>query len=672
MGSVPVPASSACPTTNSATRAGTQPRQLILGIVGTLISVGSFAYSLFSGTTSTNSLSSIQSTLTTIENQLNEIQSSIDSLATAVGQVNANVTAGNVSALVADALPIVTTVNSQSKDTFALVRAAYQLLCPSKSDCFQGPASKTTFGLALNTTCPPYTNDSQPCDNFFSLVYQTMNTYGTDGSVGTVLGQLTTLSGYALGSASSASAPASAGIVQFALEAGAGTQAFFQTADAQYARLNWAYYMLLTMLSQVSIDMVLSMDVGQPLPGSTSKHPITMTTSTVYTDVSQINPIIDAYLGAFPNMPDTAVIATNFENPNGDAAYMYPQQVGGFATSGIFAGGAGMNWDLQSGGAIVGDSGWTLGETNPGGQGPVVMTPLSAEAPNSSGTTGTWQLLPDVPGGARQPVPTMTAVQFQNWQFADVTNVTPTSQPSNPVPGVLTGSLPDLYYPNQNVANGQSPGQLLADASGINSQLLFPGPPVNYSDPCPNGECSGLAYSYGRSGTDDNDPGLGISTCNPQGNSSCLLPTWVSTGVDAENQTNTGGGANIPTGVFDLNNGVTLTDQNVPYSDQCGGCSGWLNTYPNWVNSQTLRGVGFNGVVDALNGSAQGSFTYATNPAGRPVLFSRQQAVSSSQSDCFYWNGSLGGGSAGAATGSGCFNLRNSQSQVLPAVDPSY
>ncbi len=667
MGTVPVPASSACPTTDSATLAGTQPRQLILGIVGTVLSVASFAYSLFSGTTSTNSLSSIQSTLTNMENQLNEIQSSIDSLATAVGQVNANVTAGNVSELIADALPIVTTVKSQSQDTFALLRAAYQLLCPSKSDCFQGPANKTTFGLALNATCPPYTNDSQPCDNFFSLVYQTMNTYGTDGSVGKVLDQLTTLSGYALGSASSASAPTSAGIVQFALEAGAGTQAFFQTADAQYARLNWAYYMLLTMLSQVSINMVLSMDVGQPLPGSTSKHPITMTTSAVYTDVSQINPIIDAYLGAFPNMPDTAVIGTGYGNPNGDPPFMYPQQIGGFATSDVFAGSAGMSFDLTPSGSIINQNGSNL-MVNNAGQAPVVMTPLSTEAPNSAGTTGTWQMLPDTPGGPKQPVPSMTAVQFQNWQFADTTNVTPSSQPSNPVPGTLTGSLPDLYYWYQSPGGGQTPGQAMTTASGINPQLLLP-VGGNYASSCPNTEtpsCSGLQFNYARSGSDDNDPGLNIATCGPAGNTSCLLPTWASKSVNAANQQNTGGGSNIPTGVFDLNNGALLTDQNVQGASQCGSCGGWLNTYVNWVNEATQRGVGFYGIVDTLNGEQYQYSGY------RPVMFSRQQTVANGQSDCFYWNGSLGGGSAGAATGSGCFNLRNSQSQVLPAVDPSY
>src|SRR5664280_1930389 len=200
--------------------------------------------------------------------------------------------------------------------------------------------------------------------------------------------------------------------------------------------------------------------------------------------------------------------------------------------------------------------------------------------------------------------------------------------------------------------------------SGIAQQLLFPqGQTYGTSGN------TGLSYYYTRTQSSDANAAVGIQPCSPAANTSCLLPTWLTTAVNA---TSNNPGSN--SGVFDFNNGVAVDNQTVvnPIGMDCSDCEdglAWLNTYGNWESNWTPDGNGTQpGIVSTLNGN--GSYP-SFNSSGRPVLFDRQQASNGQQgsNDCFYWNGTS---SVDSAYGSGCFLPRLTWSEVLPAVNTSY
>ena len=602
-----------------------------------------------------------------MEGQLDNINQAVASLQTSVSQLSGQVNENGESAAADAAEPMMSSIKSQSKDVETLVGAADQLLCPSGT-CPQG-TTVSSFSSALATVCPPFKTDSAACQKFYNVVNPIKKELGADA--GNVSTKLTTLAFDAIGSAANGSPTAAAGVVQYAIEGGSqlGSAGFYQSADAAPARVDWAYYLLATQVAQVSEAIAGSLSIGLHGPGSTAAHPSTVSAADVAKDVAKINPIIDAYLGAFPNFPDTAVITTGAGLPDGDAPYMFAQQVGAVVTSGIYTGDGSVNFDLSANGtagdpspAIKGQNGTQLALTWSGGSAPIVLTPLGGTAPNASGTTGTWQLLPPAPGGTAPSVPAMTAAQFQNWQFAEATSLTAQSQPdwngssvswdSNP----LGGPLADLYYW---VHDGNSPGQSMTSGSGIAEQLLFPqGQTYGTSGN------TGLSYYYTRTQTSDNNAALGIAPCSPAANTSCLLPTWLSTAVNA-----TSNNPGYNSGVFDFNNGVAVDNQNVanPVGGACTDCAdgqAWLNTYQNWETTTYPSGNIADGVVSALNGTNVGTYP-SLSSNGRPVLFDRQQA----SNDCFYWTGAA---SASAAQGSGCLTQRLTSSAVLPAVDTNY
>ncbi len=692
MGSINVPSTN-CPTTTRQTDSPptspgvvladrtTQARPALTGavtdVLGIGISTASAAYSIGSGTGSSQQLSAIQKTLSTMEGQLDDINQAVDSLQTSVAQISAQVNAVGESSSAQAAGQDVNDIKSASNDVEVLVAAAIQLLCPSGT-CAQTPA--TTFTSALETTCPPSQTQTSTCENFVNVMHQTQNELA--GTSPGLLAKLGTIALDAIGSASGGGPAATPGVVQYALASEQGSAGFYQTSDAANARVDWAYYLLVTQVAQVSVAVAGSLDIGQPQPGTspTDLYPTTVQWQDVATQVDKVNPIVDAYLGAFPNFPDTAVMTTGSGLPDGDAPYLFPQQVGAVVTSGVYTGNAGVNFDLSANGttgspnpAIKGQNGNQLALTWSGGSAPIVMTPLGTVSPNTAGATGTWQLLPSSPSGTPPPVPTMTAVGFQNWQFATATgpNTNSNSQPNWTGSSVswsansLSGPLSDLYYW---VHDDNTPGQAMSSASGIAEQLLFPQGQTYGSS-----GSNGLSYYYTRTQTSDANAAVGIEACSPSGNSSCLLPTWLTTSVNA---TNNNPGNN--SGVFDFNNGVALDNQNVanPIGEACTNCAdgqAWLNTYGNWESNWTPDGNGTQtGIVSTLNGSnITNSGNPAFNTAGRPVLFDRQQVSggSNAETDCFYWTAST---NPSAATGTGCLVERLTSSAVLPAVSSSY
>ncbi|HZM53825.1 MAG TPA: hypothetical protein VFC03_02240 [Acidimicrobiales bacterium] len=148
-----------------------------------------------------------------------------------------------------------------------------------------------------------------------------------------------------------------------------------------------------------------------------------------------------------------------------------------------------------------------------------------------------------------------------------------------------------------------------------------------------------------------------------------LLPIWLATDVDAANTGHSNGDSNgqtPDTGVFDIDNGVTVDSQNIQGPSPCGTCGGRLNAYASWNVPVNQRGVQFAGFVNAINGISLSESYAVLSPNGRSVLFQRRQtAVAGGEADCFFWDGNT---RASAAQGAGCLDVRNTQSEVQSAV----
>jgi hypothetical protein len=660
---------------SSSVRAHSSQIAVIAGVVSAVAAVGNLAYKVFSGQSSASTLSQMQGQLDTMQTQLTEIQQTLAGLGSAVSTVAADVTNGNISELVAAANPTIQSIKASTDDVNALVGFSYQVVCPTGSGSCTSLSGYGNFGNAMDLICDDATT---ACNSFYSLLSRTTGALRDAKPVQAVDG----LASDALGSAGS-DAPASAGIVQYSLQAGAGREGFFQTADAAAARLQWAYYTLASMQAQSTYAIALSMGVGQPVPWATSKHPPTVTAANVVSNTNDFDPTIDAFLGAFPNMPDTAVIVTNSAATGdmaGDPPTMFAQQVGGIADIGIYQANNAYTIDpanVQSGRIAASDgSGAYMTTLQTSGGAPVVMTPAASDG-------DTWQLLPSS-GTRAPPTPAMSVAYFGDWYNAGASlrpGVLPqwdsssnTVVPSN---GGLYGPLADLYggapTSNSPTYGTQTPGQWMTSQSGIDDGLLTV-QNTGYGNTANNAGFSGVVPYYGKSGSDGNDPGLNITGCTPADDYQCLLPTWLTVSSNPYSQVTSGstyntGSSEIITGLYDFNNGVVIDNQQGHDQNAAPGFTTaslpsnkgtWLNQYPSWSSQANQRGVYFPGFVDALNGIQQGSLPNAAyNGNGRPVLFNRNQTAN----DCFYWSGATG---SNPAAGTGCLTPRTKSTQILP------
>ncbi len=470
----------------------------------------------------------------------------------------------------------------------------------------------------------------------------------------------------ALGSAGQQGGPGNAGIVQYALAAGAPDSQFFQTSDAAYARLQWGYYTLYSVLGQVLLEVAGGLGIGEAEPHPPGeKHPPVVTAADVANLTNEANTTIDDYMGMFPNMPDQAVIYTNasgYGNQQGDYPYMFAQQVGGEITSAIFQNNNQYTLAATGGSATitVTTTNGTITVTPGSGQPPLVMTPAAADG-------DTWVL---VPTSGKPVVPAMSSSYFPDWwagQSYDNQSLPEWDSSTQTVAignGGLHGPVADLY--ENAPSGGQTAGQWMTGASGIYPALLTP-QGTGY-----NSASSGIQGWYGQSGTDNKDPGLDFGSCPPQGNSWCLLPTWQTVGwdpysnADTSGQTYNSGGSQLNTGLFDYNNGVVIANQQGGNGEP-NNPSAFVNQYPNWTNSTNIRGVLFYGFLSALNGTESSGPELSS--AGRPVLFDRTQTAN----DCFYYSGSFNSSSGtpitpttGPAGGTGCLTPRTQSGDILP------
>lgn len=647
----------------SGSRAGSAQVGEVAGVISAVIGVANFAYKVFSGQSTQSTLQAIQTQLDEIQSTLTTIEAQLGGLQTQLAAVNSNVTNGNITALVGDALPTITAIKTAGRDVNALVGAAYQVVCDPTDGCTSVQGTKS-FGGAIDTICD---DGSAACNRFYTYLYFTTRTLDDAEP----LQAIENLGGYSLGSASGGG-PGGAGIVQYSLQEQVGDGQFFQTGDAQQARLQWAYYTLYSTWAQTTYAIALSMGVGQPLPNSKSAHPPLLTPRTVVQLVNQLNAPISTMYGAFPNMPDAAVIDTNTGSADGDTPYLISQQVGGMSSSGLYV--SNPAFTVSQSNVDAGTIAFTNGSgfmstIQTSGDAPVVITPAAADG-------DTWQLLPAT-GTKTPPAPSVTTSYFDDFTVAGATATTAlpewnsSSQAVDVSQGGLTGPLADLYSASA-PANGQTAGQWMTSESGIQSGLLMP-QNTGYGNTQEVAGFAGVVPYYAQSGTDSNDPGLGFTSCTPANDTQCLLPTWQSVAIDPYSQVKSGstynsGSTDLNTGLFDFNNGQVIANQQGHDQNSAPGftsaslpsnAGAWLNQYPNWSNAQTLRGVNFYGFLDALDGVSQGGLQNAAYSGyGRPVLFARQQTAN----DCFFWTGATGSNPAG---GTGCLTVRTTSEDVL-------
>lgn len=660
----------------SSARAHSSQIAVIAGVVSAVAAVGNLAYKVFSGQSSASQLSQMQGQLNTMQTQLTEIQQTLAGLGSAVSTVAQDVTNGNISDLVAAADPTIQNIQISTDDINALVGFSYQVVCPAGSGSCASLSGYGNFGNAMDLICDDATT---ACNSFYSVLSRT--TFALRGS--RPLAAVDNLAADALGSAGTG-APGTAGIVQYSLQAGAGRTGFFQTGNAAAARLQWAYYMLAAMQAQSTYALAASMGVGQPVPWATSKHPPVVTAADVVANTNDFDPAINTFMGAFPNMPDTAVIVTNSPATGdmaGDPPTMFAQQVGGITNIGLYQVNNAYTIDpanVQSGRiAASNGSGAYMTTLQTSGGAPVVMTPAA-----SGGET--WQLLP-TSGTSAPPMPAMSVAYFGDWYNAGASlrpGVLPQWDSSTSEvaasSGGLYGPLADLYggYPTPSSPSygTQTAGQWMTSESGIDDGLLM-AQNTGYGNTANNAGFSGVVPYYGKSGTDSSDPGLNITGCTPAEDYQCLLPTWLTVSSNPYSQVTSGntyntGSSEIITGIYDFNNGVVIDNQQGHDQNAAPGFTTaslpsnkgtWLNQYPSWSSATNQRGVGFPGFLDALNGVQQSGNVpnAAYNGGGRPVLFNRNQTAN----DCFYWNGAASGDTAG---GGACLTQRLTSEQILP------
>ncbi|MBS1892895.1 MAG: hypothetical protein JST59_16490 [Actinobacteria bacterium] len=638
----PSPASSQA-SRRVATASGDSP----LSIFGTAVSLAGLIYGVVSGQSTASELEEIRSQLNEVQSELQQIQADLGELQTEVAEVNANVVSGNMSTLIGDAVPTIDRIKSGGDEVMVLLGAAAQILCDKEKGC-QVPAGTTNLTEALEVACEP---ETKACENFYTDLYFTSRT--VSGYRPRVA--VENLGSWAEGSAFTGAAP-DPGIVQWALDQGAGDEQFFQTSNAADARLQWAYYTVYSTYSQLGYATALGMGLGQPLPGAHSAHPPKLTISVLREQVEKMDKPIGLQIAQFPNMPDSAVIDTNAEDPDRDPPSMFPQQVGAEVRISEYQREGALyelNGDVSSGSIRSSNQpGVSIRTWETHGEPPLVMTPAAAAG------SETWSLLPT--GGKPAQTPAMTSATFSDWALASGTSdaalpewnssTNKVDKTENP----LTGPLPDLYGGAQ-PQGGQTAGQWMTESSGIRPALLSP-------TAAGFGEESGIVTEYGKTGDNDKDAGLGWGICTPGGSERCMLPTWQSQQIDPYSQVSSGqtynsGSSQRNTGLFDLNSGLVIANQGLGSQPDPGT---FVNQYPNWTNEINLRGVWFTGFLEIMNGTANRAVMElpGMSPLGRPVLFTRQQAAN----DCFFWTPSA----SGPAGGSGCLRQRSHSGEILP------
>lgn len=653
------PKLSSCPGGEGAqASAGVVKSVLNLEVFGAVVGVASLVYGIVAGQSSSAELHAIKEQLNEIQAELMSIQGSLGGLQAQVSQVNLNVINGTASTLSADALPTINQIKYANGKTLVLLADATQILCEGKATCEKPANGSKNLGEALDLACDNYT---PTCENFYSELYVTSRRLKSSKPLEAV----ENLGGWSLGSAFTRG-PASAGIVQFALEGGGVGRPFFTTGDAAAARLEWAYYTLFSVLDQSTYATVLSMAVGQPEPGAHSAHPPSLKPTKVTEWVNELNKPIGDMIAAFPNMPDGAVVVTNEGSATHDPPYLFAQTVGAVEKETRYEADEAVTISpgAVSSGSLPTSGGKSVPTKQQNGIAPLVLTPASSSGEN-------WQILP-APGERRAPLPAISSAPFPDWHAAwsEVTASLPQWNPSThkverTVSGIQ-GPLPDLYAEFKG-SGSQTAGQWMTGESGIESTILTPqgtGYPASEKP-------SGVVAYKAKSGDSSAEPGLGFTPCTPAGDDECLLPTWQTPKINPFGQTTSNayyntGSQQLNTGLFDLNNGLVIANQQGHAKDPERGFpealesneTAFLNQYPNWDVSAELRGVPFFGFLEALNGQNSGSLTQYAYGEGRPVLFAREQT----SKDCFYWDGTL----SAAAGGSGCLAARTTSEQILP------
>ena len=641
-------------------------------VLGDLLGVAGLSYSIFSGTSSANQLSSIDGQLTTIQNEMVAVQNSLAQLQTQIANVNANVLQGNVSTLAADAQPTVEAIKVDGADVNALVGALDQLVCPNTVCTTMRLPAPGNVTAAFNALCYPNGTIVAALATECNSVSQAEYNVLLDVKGQKPRQAVSNLAEDALGSAG-VGGPATAGIVQYELEAGAASNGFFQTQNASSARLNWAYYTLASIWAQATFAEAAGMGIGQPEPGTSQKHPPLLTAAAAKNGVNSLNATIDAFMGAFPNMPDTAVFDTNLNASDGDSPYMWARGVGGLSVWGAFSGYSTVSWDLDNGGGITSAiGGMSANPLSNSAQAPIVMTPAV-----TSGQT--WVMLPT---SGVATVPSMDSARFTDWKLGQGTISASNNQQ-------LDGPLGDLYgqAPAFDSSANQTRGQWMTANSGINPQLLTVSglgyaPATIGSQPDYN-TYAGMFLYYNCNQTDcSNNQDEWAAVCPPAGDTACLLPTYYdnATSPFAANASSTG----TATGLFDYNQGQLITNEQGhatgPGTPYPGGApsgepfntntSQWVNQWGNydgpWCYKSNECYPGVANLIDsATDASLQQNGAFAAN--GRPILFDRTQIEANganANSDCFFWTGTAGS----AADGAGCLIKRTKSTQILPAV----
>ncbi|MBS1891641.1 MAG: hypothetical protein JST59_10130 [Actinobacteria bacterium] len=659
------PALDSCPGGGSANGSSAHASGLLksvanLEVFGAVVGVASLIYGIVSGQSSGSELHAIREQLNEVQAELVAIQADLGGLQRQVTAVNQNVINGDITDLSGDAAETITDIKYANSKTMILLGQATQILCEGRPNCAT-PAGTKELGEALGIACEA--PESATCKAFYSELYVTAVRLEEDRP----LKGVEDLGRWSLGSAFTRG-PAEPGIVQYSLEEGGNGKPFFTTADAASARLQWAYYTLYSVLDQSTYATVLGMSVGQPLPGSTSKHPPELTVENVKQFVNELNKPISTMIAAFPNMPDSAVVVTNETTENGDPPYVIAQQVG--ADAGLAEYNNNKRYELTPAAVAAGQippngGGSSLITYQKSGAAPIVLTPAAEDGEN-------WRILPN-PGERRAPLPKISSAPFLNWRlsWSEATNELPqwnsSTQKVERAQGGLKGPLPDLFAAYQE-SGSRTAGQWMTAESGIESALLTP-----LGTGYETSAGSGVVAYFAKSGTDSSDPGLGFTYCVPSGDTECLLPTWQSPSIDPYAQTSessnyNAGSKQINTGLFDFNNGLVFDNQQGHVKNPERGFnealesnkSAFVNQYPNWGVATSIRGVNFFGFLEALNGQASGTLggsAYAGGH-GRPVLFVREQEAN----DCFYWTGS----NSGAANGAGCLAPRTKSGEILP------
>lgn len=661
MGFRNVPNAPGLPSCNAPSPAPNQASRLIatasadspLSIFGAAVSVGSLIYGVVSGQSTKAELEEIKSQLTEVQGELQQIQADLGELQVEVAAVNANVVSGNMSNLIADAVPTIDRIKGGGDEVMVLLAAAAQILCEGEKGCHTPPGTKN-LAEALDVACEP---ETKACENFYADLYFTSRTVSGDQPRQGV----ENLGSWAEGSAFTGAA-SDAGIVQWALDQGAGNEQFFRTGNAADARLQWAYYTVYSTYSQLGYATALAMDLGQPLPGATSAHPPKLTLPVLREQVEKMDKPIGLLVAAFPNMPDSAVIDTNVGNPDQDPPAMFPQQVGAVTHIGTYLHGGALyelGSDVGSGSIkSSNEAGMELTTLQTQAEPPLVMTPAAAAG------SETWGILPAA-GGSSAQTPAMTSATFSDWGLASGSSEASLPEWNSSTNKVdktehpLTGPLPDLYSGAQPRA-GQTAGEWMTESSGIRSGLLS-GTGVGFHEEVFEGVFTEFWDYSGK----DKDPALSLEFCVPAGHTGCMLPTWQSQQINPYAQVTSGqsynsGSTQKNTGLFDLNNGVVIANQvkNQPNSGT------FLNQYPNWAKNYAVHIYEWPGFLESMNGTnANPEFRAqwvggGLSPEGRPVLFTREQSAN----DCFYWTPS----GSGAASGSGCLKQRAHSGEILP------